>query len=92
MPLYWLGHLQIEHDHGEQDHEEEDHDDDDDQFPHQPIAPAYNRLIAISAKKGKKFSESLQFDPHKVTRLSLSEQAFEKAVVSHGPEIIRYLQ
>ena len=87
----FLGHLQIEHDHDELDHEDEDHEDSD-QFPHQPVAPEYKHLIAISAKKRKgELSDSLKSDPHKVTRLSLSEQLLEKAVVSHGPEIIRYV-
>ena len=84
--------MQIEHDDDEQYHEDEDHEDGD-QFPHQPVAPEYKSLIAISAKKGKgELSDSLKSDPHKVTRLSLSEQVLVKAVVSHGPEIIRYLQ
>ncbi|ONK62501.1 uncharacterized protein A4U43_C07F4580 [Asparagus officinalis] len=81
----------IEHDHDE--HGEEDHDDGD-QFYHQPTAPEYKHLIAISAKKGshKELSDSLKVDPHKVSRLSLSEQSFAKAIVSHGPEIIRFTQ
>ncbi|XP_072961470.1 phosphoinositide phospholipase C 2-like isoform X1 [Typha angustifolia] len=56
-------------------------------------APEYKRLIAVTAKKKKgELSECLKIDPHKVERLSLSEQVFEKAVRSHGIEIIRLTQ
>ncbi|THU52787.1 hypothetical protein C4D60_Mb10t07630 [Musa balbisiana] len=53
----------------------------------------YKRLIAITAKKMQgDLTEALKIDPHKVTRLSLSEQAFEKAASSHGIELIRFTQ
>ncbi|XP_072961469.1 phosphoinositide phospholipase C 2-like isoform X2 [Typha angustifolia] len=56
-------------------------------------APEYKRLIAITAKKKKgELSECLKIDPHKVGRLSMSEQVLEKAIHSHGIEIIRFTQ
>ncbi|KAJ6810556.1 phosphoinositide phospholipase C 2-like [Iris pallida] len=83
----------IEHDHIEQQFGLEENLDDGDQVPHPPVAPEYKRLIAISAKKGKgELSDYLKVDPHRVTRLSLSEQMLEKAVVNHGSELIRFTQ
>lgn len=54
-------------------------------------APEYRRLIAIHAGKPKGgMKESLKVDPDKVRRLSVSEQALEKAAESHGTDIVRY--
>lgn len=54
-------------------------------------APAYKRLIAIHAGKPKgSLKEALKVEPDKVRRLSLSEQALEKAVESHGEDVVRY--
>ncbi|KAJ8479826.1 hypothetical protein OPV22_023553 [Ensete ventricosum] len=53
----------------------------------------YKRLIAIAAKKMQgDLTEALKIDTHKVTRLSLSELALEKAASSHGTELIRFTQ
>ncbi|KAK4363721.1 hypothetical protein RND71_018962 [Anisodus tanguticus] len=68
--------------------------DDDDESTHRPhVASAYKRLIAIHAGKPKGgLKEALKVDPDKVRRLSLSEQALEKAAESHGTEIVRFTQ
>lgn len=76
------------------DEEEDDDEDDleDDLKEQQNEAPEYKRLIAIHAGKGKGgLDDWLRVDPNKVRRLSLSEQELEKAVVTHGKEIVRYL-
>ncbi|KAG1371576.1 phosphoinositide phospholipase C 2 [Cocos nucifera] len=76
--------------HSEHHHEEEDPDEGD-KKPHQIVAPKYKHLIAIAAKKRKgELSDAFKVDPDKATRLSLSELVFEKAVISHGAEIIRF--
>ena len=50
----------------------------------------YNRLIAIQLTRRKHdMDQDLKVDPDKVTRLSLGEKAYEKAIVSHGAHIIR---
>ncbi|KAM7499373.1 hypothetical protein LguiA_023787 [Lonicera macranthoides] len=73
------------------DEEEDDDEDDleDDLKEQQNEAPEYKRLIAIHAGKGKGgLDDWLRVDPNKVRRLSLSEQELEKAVVTHGKEIV----
>lgn len=62
--------------------------EDDDDSSHRPhVASAYKRLIAIHAGKPKGgLKEALKIDPDKVRRLSLSEQALEKAAESHGTD------
>lgn len=88
----FLVDLQIEHEEIEHHHEEEEPDEGD-KKPYQIVAPEYKRLIAIPAKKGKgELAEALKIDPDKVTRLSLSELLFQKAVIYHGTEIVRYLR
>ncbi|MBA0829874.1 hypothetical protein Goarm_014448 [Gossypium armourianum] len=53
-------------------------------------APAYKHLIAIHAGKPKGgLKEGLKVEPDKVRRLSLSEQALEKATMSHGTDVVR---
>lgn len=55
--------------------------------------PEYKRLIAIPVKKKSvSLKEAFKIDPKNVTRLSLSEEALEKAVVLHGTEIVRFTQ
>ncbi|OEL38102.1 Phosphoinositide phospholipase C 2 [Dichanthelium oligosanthes] len=50
----------------------------------------YKRLIAIQLTRRKHdMDQDLKVDPEKVTRMSLGEKAYEKAIVSHGPHIIR---
>jgi phosphatidylinositol phospholipase C delta len=50
----------------------------------------YKRLIAIQLTRRKHdMDEDLKVDPEKVTRMSLGEKAYEKAIVSHGAHIIR---
>jgi len=53
----------------------------------------YNRLIAIQLTRRKHdMDQDLKVDPDKVTRLSLGEKAYGKAIVSHGAHIIRFTQ
>lgn len=57
------------------------------------IAPEYKSLIAIHAGKPKGGIDAcLRVDPDKARRLSLSEQQLEKAVLTHGKQIVRYEQ
>ncbi|PON37568.1 Phosphoinositide phospholipase C family [Parasponia andersonii] len=68
-------------------------DDDADINSQQIEAPEYKRLIAIHAGKPKGgLDECLKVDPNKVRRLSLSEQQLEKAVETHGKDIVRFTQ
>lgn len=74
----------------EENIDEEDLDEGDPKSQ-QNAAPEYKRLIAIHAGKVKGgLTEWLRVDPDKVRRLSLSEQELEKAVLTHGKEIVRY--
>ena len=51
----------------------------------------YKRLIALRAGKPKGgIKEALKIEIDNVRRLSLSEQALEKATESHGPDVVRY--
>ncbi|KAL3518059.1 hypothetical protein ACH5RR_020648 [Cinchona calisaya] len=73
-----------------QDDKDED-DEDSDEKPHH--APVYKSLIAIHAGKPKGgLVEALRVEPDKVRRLSLSEQALEKAAESHGMDVVRFTQ
>lgn len=68
----------------------EEDTEDGDQKLQQSAAPEYRRLIAIQAGKQKGgIKEWIRVDPDKVRRLSLSEQELEKAIISHGQDIIR---
>ncbi|XP_034705597.1 phosphoinositide phospholipase C 2-like [Vitis riparia] len=76
----------------EENIDEEDLDEGDPKSQ-QNVAPEYKRLIAIHAGKVKGgLTEWLRVDPDKVRRLSLSEQELEKAVLTHGKEIVRFTQ
>ena len=77
--------LQIEN----EEQEDEVHGDTD--LKSQPsLAPEYRHLIAIKAiKRMRSLKDSLMVDPNKVTRLSLGEQKFAKAVASHADEVVR---
>lgn len=71
--------------------DENDEVDEEDPKSQQNAAPEYRRLIAIQAGKGKGgMKEWLRVDPDKVRRLSLSEQELEKAVTTHGQDIVRF--
>ncbi|XP_047967643.1 phosphoinositide phospholipase C 4-like [Salvia hispanica] len=89
----------------EQEEEEEDkmdngmtdlnpnNEDDDDCDPGFREAPEYKRLIAIHAGKPRGgMKESLKVEADKVRRLSVSEQALEKAAESYGTDIVRFTQ
>ena len=72
-----------------EDINEEDMEDWDHKLQ-QSAAPEYRRLIAIQAGKQKGgIKEWIRLDPDKVRRLSLSEQELEKAIITHGQDIIR---
>ncbi|XP_064985806.1 phosphoinositide phospholipase C 2-like isoform X1 [Musa acuminata AAA Group] len=82
-------HEAITNDHELNEHYQEEDPEEGNGKP--PIE--YKRLIAIAAKKMQgDLTEALKIDPHKVTRLSLSELALEKAASSHGTELIRFTQ
>ncbi|XP_008220858.1 PREDICTED: phosphoinositide phospholipase C 4-like isoform X2 [Prunus mume] len=58
-----------------------------------PGAHEYKHLIAIHARKPKGgLKEVLKIELNKVRRLSLSEQALEKAAESYGTDIVRFTQ
>lgn len=53
-------------------------------------APGYKSLIAIPGGKiTGRLKDALKVEPDKVRRLSLSEQALEKATVSYGTDLVR---
>lgn len=62
-----------------------------DKKPDQQSAPEYKRLITIHAGKPKGQIRDHLIVAGNVKRLSLSEQELEKASVSYGADIVRYL-
>ncbi|OWM69955.1 phosphoinositide phospholipase C 2-like [Punica granatum] len=75
------------------DDKDDEEDDNDVDKANQKVAPEYKRLIAIHAGKPKGgLDECLHVDPNKVRRLSLSEQQLEKAIITHGKQIVRFTQ
>ncbi|RWR76946.1 phosphoinositide phospholipase C 4 isoform X1 [Cinnamomum micranthum f. kanehirae] len=81
-----------ENDIDEQDQYESDVDDSDYKLP-QNAAPQYEHIIAIRAGKPKGgLQNSLKVEAGKIKRLSLSEQALEKAAASHGTDLVRFTQ
>ncbi|KAA8549976.1 hypothetical protein F0562_001667 [Nyssa sinensis] len=72
--------------------DEEDHDEGDHKLQHN-AAIEYKYLIGIQAAKWKGgIKQWLYADPSKVRRPSLREEVLEKAVLSHGMEIISFTQ
>ncbi|XP_050239825.1 phosphoinositide phospholipase C 6-like isoform X2 [Quercus robur] len=68
-------------------------EDNDDCESRPPGVCTYKSLIAIHAGKPKGgLKEALKVELEKVRRLSLSEQALEKASSSHGTDVIRFTQ
>ncbi|CAM8961192.1 unnamed protein product [Rhodiola kirilowii] len=58
-----------------------------------PGAPEYKRLNALHAGKPKNgLRDALKVMTDKVKRLSLSEQALEKAAAFHGTDVVRFTQ
>ncbi|KAI3694659.1 hypothetical protein L1987_77627 [Smallanthus sonchifolius] len=56
-------------------------------------SPVYKQLIAIHAGKPKNgLKDALTVETGKVKRLSLAEQALEKAAVNHGHDVVRFTQ
>lgn len=75
----------------DEDSNDEEDTEDGDLKSSQNLAPEYKNLIAIHAGKPKGGIDAcLKVDPEKVRRLSLSEQQLEKAVLTHGKQIVRY--
>lgn len=67
----------------------EDYDNEDEKFGQQ-TATEYKHLIAIRASKPKNGTrKALRDEPGKVKRLSLSEQALQKAANLYGADIVR---
>ncbi|KAG8067031.1 hypothetical protein GUJ93_ZPchr0005g16079 [Zizania palustris] len=59
----------------------------------QGVDNEYMRLIAIPLTRRKHdMDQDLKVDPGRVSRLSLGEKAYEKAIVSHGAHIITFTQ
>lgn len=57
----------------------------------QNAAPEYKRLITIHAGKAKEvIKEWSSGNTHKVRRISLNEQKFEKTVIAGGTDIVRF--
>ncbi|GMP89685.1 hypothetical protein CsSME_00041150 [Camellia sinensis var. sinensis] len=81
-------------DNDQSNHNFDDHDTDDfdkNSCPSEP--PAYKCLIAIHAGKPKGgLKEALKIESGKVRRLSLSEQALEKAAEAYGMDVVRFTQ
>ncbi|XP_076928675.1 phosphoinositide phospholipase C 4-like [Bidens hawaiensis] len=58
-----------------------------------PSSPVYKKLIAIHAGKPKNgLKSAFKVEKDKVTRLSLAEQALEKAAGNHGQDVVRFTQ
>ncbi|KAJ0738074.1 putative phosphoinositide phospholipase C [Helianthus annuus] len=56
-------------------------------------SPVYKKLIAIHAGKPKKgLKDALKVEKDKVRRLSLAEQALEKAAENHGQDVVRFTE
>ncbi|XP_071732765.1 phosphoinositide phospholipase C 6-like isoform X7 [Rutidosis leptorrhynchoides] len=71
---------------------EDDDDIEDEKFGHQK-APEYKHLITIHASKPKNGTRKALTDvPGKAKRLSLSEQALQKAANLYGADIVRFTQ
>ncbi|KAL7173160.1 hypothetical protein ACSBR2_032599 [Camellia fascicularis] len=76
-------------DNDQSDHNFDDHDTDDFDKNSCP----YKCLIAIHAGKPKGgLKEALKIESGKVRRLSLSEQALEKAAEAYGMDVVRFTQ
>ncbi|KVI03680.1 phosphoinositide phospholipase C 4-like [Cynara cardunculus var. scolymus] len=79
----------------ESDESDHDHDteESEDRGKKSVSCPAYKSLIAIHAGKPKGgLEEALKVEKDKVRRLSLSEQALEKAAERHQQHIVRFTQ
>ncbi|XP_059302386.1 phosphoinositide phospholipase C 6-like [Lycium ferocissimum] len=74
------------------DQDDEDNDTSNNQSS-QLAAPQYKRLIAIHAGKAKHgVKRALTDEIIKFNRLSLDEQALEKAATNHGKDLVRFTQ
>lgn len=84
-------YLFLQSDNDKSDHNLDDEDNDDcDKSLRASEPPVYKRLIAIHAGKPKGgLKEALKIEIDKPRRLSLSEQALEKAAEAHGVDVVR---
>ncbi|KAK1420850.1 hypothetical protein QVD17_22752 [Tagetes erecta] len=58
-----------------------------------PSSPVYKQLIAIHAGKPKNgLKDALKVEKDTVRRLSLAEQALQKAAENHGQDVVRFTQ
>nr|XP_043609820.1 phosphoinositide phospholipase C 2-like isoform X2 [Erigeron canadensis] len=79
----------------ESDGSDNDHDNEDleDHLKETDTCPTYKNLIAIHAGKPKGgLEEALKVERDKVRRLSLAEQALEKAAEHHQQDIVKFTQ
>ncbi|PKI31854.1 hypothetical protein CRG98_047740 [Punica granatum] len=76
------------------EHNQDNEESDDCELESCPlVGPVYKSLIAINAGKPKGgLKEALKVEIDKIRRLSLSEQALEKATESHSLNIVRFTQ
>ncbi|KAF0923068.1 hypothetical protein E2562_003298 [Oryza meyeriana var. granulata] len=72
---------------------DEEQEAETDKKTQQGVDNEYRRLIAIPlARRKHDMDQDLKVDPDRVARLSLGEKAYEKAIVTHGADIIRFTQ
>uniref|UniRef100_A0A0D9WCA5 Phosphoinositide phospholipase C n=1 Tax=Leersia perrieri TaxID=77586 RepID=A0A0D9WCA5_9ORYZ len=72
---------------------DEEQEVESDKKTQQGVDNEYRRLIAIPLTRRKHdMDQDLKVDPDKVSRLSLGEKGYEKAIVTHGADIIRFTQ
>ncbi|KAJ3676363.1 hypothetical protein LUZ60_003775 [Juncus effusus] len=75
------------------EHEQDEHYMEEEEEHEHHEASDYRHLISIPAKKKKGgLTNALKTDSNQVSRLSLSEQVFDNAMIQHGSEIIRFTQ
>ncbi|KAL5721047.1 phosphoinositide phospholipase C [Ranunculus cassubicifolius] len=67
--------------------------DENESMVEQNAEPEYKHLIGIHAWKRKRvIMEALKVDPNRVGRISLSEDLLERAMITHGKDIVRFTQ
>lgn len=83
----------LQSDNDKSDHNLDDEDNDDfDKSSHASEPPVYKQLIAIRAGKSKGgLKEALKIEINKPRRISLTEQALEKAAEVHGEDVVRWI-
>ncbi|KAI3447783.1 hypothetical protein Pfo_004448 [Paulownia fortunei] len=85
--------LGVKLDHEDGEYQDEDDNQDETNNLQQNTPPEYKHLIAIRAEKMKGgIIAWLRVNSQKVHRVSLNEEKLEKAVLTHGTEIVRFNQ